>query len=89
MIKKLLYQGADRTIKDNRQRTAIDLAAEKNKNNLVEMLSTKNNLNICIFRTPMEKLQKSNKNIYLFFLIHFFLAFIMINIIIPCNHWLK
>ncbi len=89
MIKKLLQKGADKRIKDNKGRTAYDLAIQKNKISILEMLKEKQNCQLCVFKAPMEKTKNNNLNIILFFGLHVFLEFIVFFIMLPCNEIFK
>jgi hypothetical protein len=81
----LIQKGANKTIKDSKGRTPYELAIEKNKTSLVQLLKTRTNCQICNFKAPMGKVDKSRLNIYLFFIIHFVIELLVFTMILPCN----
>lgn len=85
IIKKLLHKGADKNIRDKQNRTPLDLAKEKNKTHIIEMLSFHSCCPLCTVKIPLEKLEKSRKNIVLFILLHMLVELITIVFIIPCK----
>lgn len=84
IIKKLLQRGADKKITDNKNRTAFNLAESKNKLQIMEMLKDKTNCQICIMKMPMRKVEKSNTNIFVFFILHFFIEGLVFFLFLPC-----
>jgi len=80
-----LQKGANKQIKDDKGRTPYDLALEKNKNFLLEMLKDKTNCQLFAKKMPLEKLEKNKINITWFLLLHFILGLLVLIFIIPCN----
>jgi len=77
-------------MKDNKGRTAYDLALEKNKNYLLDMLKDKSRCRLFDMNMPFEKLEKNKINIISFFLLHIILGFFVLILVIPCkNYFLK
>lgn len=85
IIKKLLQKGANKHLKDNKGRTPYDLAVEKNKNFLLDMLKDKTNCQLFAMKLPLEKLGKNKINIIFFFLLHVILGFFTLILLIPCK----
>jgi len=84
IIKKLLQKGADKKIKDNKGRTAFDLAISKNKTCIIDMLKDQQTFQLCVLKSPLEKTKKNNINIIMFFVMHIILEFFVIFILLPC-----
>jgi len=80
-----LQKGANKRQKDNKGRTAYDLALEKNKNFLLEMLKDKTNCQLFAMKMPLKKLEKNKINILSFLLLHICLGFMVLFFIIPCK----
>jgi ankyrin repeat protein len=70
IIKRLLQQGADKTIKDHKGRTPHELASSKGKMAIVEMLKINSKCNICAIKLPLQKMEKNNINVIFFFFLH-------------------
>lgn len=85
LIKKLLQNGADRTIQDNRGRNCQKLAIEKNKHAIAEMISQSSvKCNLCVVKPPLEKVEPNIYNILFFLIIHFvFETFILYEVLLP------
>ena len=79
-----MQKGADKKIKDNKGRTAYDLAISKNKISIIEMLKDQQNCQLCVFKAPLEKTKKNSLNIIMFFALHVVLEFIVFFIMLPC-----
>lgn len=80
-----MQKGANKRQKDNKGRTPYDLALEKNKNFLLEMLKDKTNCQLFVMKMPLKKLEKNKMNIFSFLLLHICLGFIVLFFIIPCK----
>ena len=86
IIKKLLKSGANKNIKDKKGRTPLDLLQNeaigrniKGKDKIEKILMEGDgNLcgQMCIIRTPLKKIEKSNFNIFFFMIIHIIVEFI-------------
>ena len=83
LVKKLLQRGADRLIKDNKGRTALDIAKTKGYLSAIKTLQDKNSCSLFILRSPNEKIEKSNFNVYVFFSLFFILEFFYISYLLP------
>lgn len=80
-----MQKGANKHVKDNKGRTPYDLAVEKNKNFLLDMLKDKKHCQLFAMRMPLEKLEKNKINIFSFFLLHTLLGFLVLILLIPCK----
>ncbi len=86
IIKKLLRSGARKDIKDRKERMPHELAKSKNKKKIEEILKDeRTNCNMCALKIPLHKLERSNFNIYFFFISHFVLESLIFFIVIPCK----
>lgn len=79
----MLQKGADKLIKDNKGRTAYDLAISKNKVSIIEMLKDQQGCQICVFKSPLHKVKKNNVNIILFFLLHLIIEWLVFFVLLP------
>ena len=70
---------------DNRNRTPLMLAVEKNKYNVVTMLKETTNCQFCVLKTPLEKIERNNINIVAFFLLHFIFETFTFFVLLPCK----
>jgi palmitoyltransferase ZDHHC13/17 len=86
LIKKLIHQGADRYIRDKKNRTPFHLAIEKNKQSIAEMLEEPQscflNFNYVI-RSNLEKTQRSKANMLVFIFLHFLICSGVFFLILP------
>lgn len=85
IIKRLLQKGANKHLKDNRGRTPYDLAMEKNKFHIADMLKDKNLCQMCMVKMPLEKVEKNKTNIIFFFSIHLVVEPFIIGVSAPCK----
>jgi len=88
ILKKLLQNGAKRDLRDKKGRTPLDLANNKRVVNtkIVEMLNEeKKSCHMCVIKIPLQKLEKSNFNIYFFMTSHFILETLVFFILLPCK----
>ena len=84
IIKKLLHQNADLSISDKKNRTPYNLALEKNKMAVVELLEQKYYFSCkCLQRKKFEKEEKSKINFYFFIILHLFLQACVFILILP------
>ena len=81
-----MQKGACKKIKDNRGRTPYDLAVEKNKTSILEMLKDRRKCNMCITKMPLEKVEKNYSNMAFFYSVHFLVEFFMIYFSAPCKY---
>lgn len=86
----MIFKGANRHIKDVKERTPYRLAIEKQKTSIAEMLesdsqSVNNCCNFFVLRTGITKAEKSYFNLYFFLLIHLFSESAVFLLIIPCK----
>mgnify|MGYP002624426870 FL=1 len=74
---KLLQNGADASILDNKNKTPLDLAIEKRQNDIAQIIRNNQNCNFCNIKAPVKQIKKSPKNIIciFFFQIITFLIF--------------
>lgn len=79
----MLQKGASRELKDSKNRDPITLATEKNKTKILEMLNEKNGYQLCTIRQPLEKIEKSRLNIFIFIALHIFVETIAFFINLP------
>jgi ankyrin repeat protein len=84
-----LQKGANKHLKDNRGRTPYDLAMEKNKFQIGEMLKDKNFCQLCIVKMPLEKVEKNKTNIIFFYSIHILLEPLIIGVSASCKNKFK
>jgi len=89
IIKRLLRAGADKNIVDNKNRTPEDLAKLKKKNCIKIFKEKTFCCNIFIINTPIRKITKSKKNIYLFLFLYIFSFIVEITVILPNVNSLK
>lgn len=87
MIKKLLQYDANKEIRDNKGRTPLDLAVEKNKTNIIELIKYSSNMccSISVFRPGLKKVEKSYLNVLLFIFLHITFQISTIAIVLPCK----
>lgn len=81
----MLQNGADRNILDNKGRTPLNLANEKNKTTIAEMLNLSSiKCYLCVIKPPLEKVERNNYNIIFFVIVHFlFESFVTFFILLP------
>lgn len=84
IVKKLLQKGAKKSIKDNKARTPYDLAVDKNKLSIVEMLKENSRCQLFVIKAPLQKMDKNSMNITFFFLIHILVESSVLTILLPC-----
>ena len=89
IIKRLLRAGADKNIVDNNNRTPEDLAKLKQKKCLKIFKNKSFCWNIFIINTPIRKVNKSKKNIFLFIFLYIFSFITELVIILPNVYSLK
>lgn len=87
IIKKLIQFGADKKLKDNSGRTPYDLAKERNKFAVLDLLQDNSSLatNFLCLEQPIKKSDKSNNNIIYFILMHLIIEGIAYVTVLPCN----
>ena len=85
LIKILLQKGANRLIKDNQGRTPYDIAIKNNAKNILEMLKERNNCQLFIIRTPLEKLEKNQFNLIAFYTYYIISGVTTVTLLIPCK----
>jgi len=89
IIKKLLQNGADKEIKDKIGRTPLELATKPKKLiniAIVEMLTEeRKSCHMCVIKIPLQKLENSNFNNYLFMSFHFIVEVSVFFILMPCK----
>lgn len=81
----MLQKGANRQVKDNKGRTPYDLAVEKNKHFLLDMLKDKKQCQLFSMKMPLEKLQKNKYSFLIFILLHLIPAWFVTTMLIPCK----
>ncbi len=79
----MLQKGADKLIKDNKGRTAYDLAISKNKVSIIEMLKDQQSCQICVVKSPLHKVKKNSINVILFFILHLIIEWLVFFVILP------
>ena len=84
----MFCRGANLAQKDYQGRTPLQLAIEKNKLNIVEMLSDRKYLERFFFVPQLFKTENSYVNVSIFFFLHIFAQIIVILILLPCNFFL-
>ena len=89
IIKRLLQKGANKYLRDNRGRTPYDLALEKNKTQIAEMLKDKSLCQMCIVKMPLEKVEKNKTNIIFFYTIHLIIEPLLLGVSAACNYFKK
>ena len=83
-MKKLLQFGARRDVKSNNNLTPVQLARDKEKYNIVELLDEKSCLTkFFLFRTPMMKVERTSGNVVFFLILHFFVEVSIFFIVLP------
>jgi len=85
IVKKLVQRGANINIKDSKNRTAFDLAVEKNKVQIVEMLKEVEGCQLCICHNPVQKTDRSNFNVVLFIVLHLVIEGAVFCLLLPRN----
>ena len=83
MVKKLLYKGACKLIKDNKLRTPKMLAEEKGKFIIASMLEDKVTCSLLTIKNPLKKIEKSYFNVYIYFIVLIFVCFVYLFIVLP------
>lgn len=80
-----MQHGAKKNIVDNKGKTSLELAVEKEKSLIAEMLNEKSiKFNFCQIKPSLEKVERNNINIIFFIGIHlFFECFVLFFILIP------
>jgi len=71
IVMKLLQSGANADIKDNKERTPLDLANSKRYKEIIEILKNNQSCQACNFKAPVKQIKKSKKNIFLVILFQF------------------
>lgn len=88
IVKKLLQNNIDKSIKDKKNRTAKDLALEKNLPEIYEILKndhdSKSN-GFFMFNVQIKKNLRSRFNIYMFILFHILIEPANFLILLPCK----
>jgi ankyrin repeat protein len=87
-VKKLIQYGADVNLKDNKDRTPLDLAVEKNKRNIIELLNDSMSSECCqvnFAKRGVRKTTKNHYNLFFFIAIHLLVQAGVGIIILPCN----
>lgn len=85
IVKKLLQKGANKSIKDKKGRTPKELAEEKGKETIATMLEDKMVCSFFVMKNPIQKVERSNSNIYFFLTAHAITEFIFFSIVLPCK----
>lgn len=85
LVKKLLHKGANKKITDSKGRTAKQLAEQKGKDNISELLEEKLICSFLVLKNPIEKIERSNSNIYFFLVAHLIAEFLFFTVILPCK----
>ena len=67
IVMKLLQSGANADIKDQKNKTPLDLAKSKGYREIEEILNNNKKCQICNFKAPVKQIKKSIKNIILVF----------------------
>lgn len=85
IAEKLIKKGADLTIKDNKGRTALDIAEELNRANVKTLLNNVNpSITTLFFKQPLlTKHEKSYFNVILFILLHLIFESLVFIFLIP------
>lgn len=89
IIKRLLQKGANKSIKDNKGRTALDISLKNSNHFIIGMLEEKSSCQIFEKKMPLKKLEKNRIYIFIFFLYYFLSGFSTECFLIPCNNSLK
>ena len=84
-----MQKGANKHLKDIRGRTPYDLAIEKNKFQIGEMLKEKSFCQMCIVKMPLKKVEKNKTNIIFFYSIHILLEPLIIGVSAACKNKFK
>ncbi len=87
LIKKLLQYNANKDIKDKKGRKPLDLAIEKNKNMIVELIKDSDSscCQLSVFRPGIKKVHKSYLNVILFILLHITFQISTLLLVLPCK----
>lgn len=79
----LLRSGADRTIKDNKGRTAYDLALKSRKYELMKVLNNEKNCFLYEIHAPLQKNEGNKVNLLVYILLNTLVFLIMLFFIMP------
>jgi palmitoyltransferase ZDHHC13/17 len=83
IIKKLLHKGARRDLKDKKGRTPKQLAEEKGKNLISDMLEEQITCSLLIIKNPLKRIEKSRFNIWVYLLLNFYCLLMFIGFVLP------
>lgn len=83
IVIKLLKLGVNKKLKDDKGRTALDIACLNNKIEAISILTQSENKGIFSLKHSFSKINKSSYNIYIFFVLAFILNFINVIILSP------
>jgi len=85
IVKKLLHKGADKNIRDKKGRTPKQLAKEKGKSFIEKMLEDQVVCPMIVFKNPLQKIERSYSNVWIFCLFQSVSQFAYFTIILPCK----
>jgi hypothetical protein len=85
IVKKLLHKGADKSIRDKKGRTPKQLAEEKGKDFIAKMLEDQVVCPMIVFRNPLQKIERSYSNVWVFCIIQSVSQFAYFTILMPCK----
>ena len=80
---RLLQNGADPLVKDNKQETPLELARKKKQREIINILESTQSCQICNVRAPLKKVKKSPINIIYVFVFQTIANIILFSSIIP------
>ena len=80
---RLLQNGADSLLINKKGETPLQLAINKNQNDIIRLLKNNQRCQICNIRVPSRQIKKSNKNIFYVFAFQIISILIMLFSILP------
>ena len=87
ILKKLLIYGANKDIRDKKGRTPFQIAFDKKKNDIVKIFTENLKCQLCAFKQPLYKVEKSNFNVVFFILLHFVIELCCFFLLVPCKYF--
>ena len=87
IVKKLIQYGANIEIRDKKGRSPYDIAVEKNKNTIIELLKEADNscCEISLLKPNVRRIEKNYFNLIFFILIHLLVQISSLFIVLPCK----
>lgn len=80
---KLLQNGANPLKEDQKGKTPLQLAIEKNQDDIIQILSNVQSCQLCNFKAPVKQLKKSSKNVICIFVFQFIAIIILFGSVLP------